>query len=81
MPKKFKKCSKKAFCSSLVKRLQEPNARKKGLVPIQVMNMKTTEMSIIGVAYKMDARDKGVMINYCPWCGEKVLFEDEFKQE
>ena len=35
-------------------------------------------IQIKGALYKQDAKDKGLMLNYCPWCGEKI---DWFNQK
>lgn len=47
----------------------EANAHRKGFVQIVATNVNTHEDRVIGVAFKRSSRDRGVMINHCPWCG------------
>lgn len=35
-------------------------------------------MSVDGVYYKTSAKDRGLMLNHCPWCGESLEW---FKNE
>lgn len=64
------------FCTAMDKYLDyNPNARKKGLVLIQVTSLKTGKERVLGVAFKGDPRDNGVLLNMCPWCGEGLLGE------
>jgi hypothetical protein len=54
-----------------------PNARVKGLVVVQTVNLDEFndgefQQRVLGVAYKRGAQDKGVMLNSCPWCGESL---------
>jgi hypothetical protein len=32
-----------------------------------------------GAAYFRTATDKGLLLNYCPWCGEKILNPEGYK--
>jgi len=61
------------ICASLEDKVQLANEHKKGLVCVVIFNMKTGNDKFIGVAYKEDANDNGVMLNYCPWCGKNIL--------
>ena len=47
------------------------NAERKGLVPIVTTRLtgQKIKRTHIGVSYKPSAKDPGVMLNRCPWCG------------
>ena len=63
-------CNAEAWCDSMDTRLADrPNANAKGLTIIRVVGLKTHKTRIIGVAYKRGAADRGLMLNFCPWCG------------
>lgn len=66
----MKKCNETEMCEALSERIEEANARRKGLVPIYVTNMKTDVTRFLGVAYKKDRTDNGLMLNVCPFCTE-----------
>jgi len=38
------------------------------------MDTTTFEEEFVGVVYKTNAKDKGLMLNVCPWCGGSVRF-------
>jgi hypothetical protein len=50
----------------------ESNERRSGVSVIQVMDFKTGDLRIIGVAARRSARDRPVMFNVCPFCGEPL---------
>lgn len=63
-----------SFCDSLVDKLSpEPNAHKKGFTVIVISDLAKDEHRTVGVAYKKSSTDRGSMLNYCPYCGEKIL--------
>lgn len=69
------KCSRQGWCRRLDERLApEANAHAKGLTTVVVTTLSTGEDRCIGIAYKLDARDNGMMVNFCPWCGEDIQF-------
>jgi hypothetical protein len=77
--KRNEKCKKGKLCGDLacLVRPFEKNARGFVLVSqikISQLNKKQIGLKdhINGVGYKADARDNGVMLNYCPFCGEKI---------
>lgn len=73
-----KKCSRKAFCTSLVNKLEPANAiGRKGLTVIIATNFTTQKDRTLGVAYKKSATDRGTMLNFCPCCGEQITFWDK----
>lgn len=71
---KWQKCTPEQWCKAMASRLNESNARKKGLTAIVVTNFRTMEERIVGVALKTSAADPGLMLNVCPWCRESILW-------
>lgn len=65
----MKKCSKKGFCGA-VEKLVEFDVRKKTISINQYMNIKTDKL-----IHRMVFRyaDGIVALNFCPWCGSKVI--------
>jgi len=68
------KCSQKGWCRHMRTRLQDANVRKKGL-SLLVVSSDDKDNRVIGVVYKTDAHDRGMMLNVCPWCAEPILWE------
>ena len=60
------------FCESLSDRLNESNARGKGLSTYETFDMERDVYTMQGVVYKTSQKDKGLMLNHCPWCGESL---------
>ena len=64
---------KRDLCETLSDRLnQESNAHKKGFTTIVIFSSRTRKFKTIGVAYKKNSKDEGVMLNFCPFCGESL---------
>jgi hypothetical protein len=58
------------YCRTLNDRMAPlANATHKGFSQLLVTNENTDERTVIGVYYKLDFKDKGLMLNVCPWCG------------
>lgn len=72
------KCSKEnGFCKTLEERLEMACHHGKGLIPVSVIRGLDTpkhEIECIGVKYATSSKDKGVMLNFCPFCGEKIAW-------
>jgi len=61
------------WCEGMNENLDQlANAHKRGLTTIVLMNRKTGKDRLAGVAYRKGPNDKGLMLNYCPWCGEPI---------
>lgn len=74
----MKKCSKKEWCLLMERALEpEANSHKKGLSILVVTNILTNKDRVVGVVFKKAAADRGIMLNACPWCGEKILWEKD----
>lgn len=67
----FQKCDGRAvICSTLDRRLG--NSYSKGLVLQPVINLKTGADCDPILLYKTSTRDRGLILNLCPWCGQKL---------
>lgn len=64
-----KECSVGVLCSSLDKRVDGVNENRKGFSLMITTNGITGKRTKIGVVYKTSAKDCGVIINHCPFCG------------
>lgn len=82
--KEYHKCNREdGFCNTLRERLKSCNDTGYGMFELQVLDLFEKEASCrtIGVNYKLTAKDRGVMFNYCPYCGEKIdWFRDGRKE-
>lgn len=52
----------------------ESNEHRASVYVVQGMNMRTGDSTIIGVAARRSAKDRGVLFNCCPYCGSKLDF-------
>ena len=70
------------WCNAMRQRL-EPLANEgyKGLIQINLSNFKTRNTTCLGIKYKLNAKDKGLLLNKCPWCGEKIINGHLMKRE
>ena len=75
------KCNKKKFCRSMQDRIQGENCRLKGLDTLVLMSTKDFKRSVAGVVYKKTASDKGLMLNFCPWCGAPIEWVSKKNEE
>ncbi len=70
------------WCNGMNKKLHpEANAKVKGLIQVNLFNFTTGKESCLGVVYKSDIHDKGLILNLCPWCGEGILNQGKLKQK
>jgi hypothetical protein len=65
------KCGSEVMCSPLAERVQ-PGYHAKGLNCAEVMNMASGKISGFLVMYKTSSKDKGLVLNFCPWCGAEI---------
>lgn len=69
----YNKCNSiDGFCKSLNDRMDMLGHRGKGIQPLMVMTKSYTRMETRGAMYKTDAKDRGLMFNFCPFCGESL---------
>lgn len=68
---KYHKCDgRSVICPTLGKRLGDPHH--KGLSLQRIMNFKTGADCDPLLVYKTTPKDPGLVLNFCPWCGEKL---------
>jgi uncharacterized protein (DUF1015 family) len=65
------KCSKTSYCDILSNYIQDHN--NKGIVNLDVTNYINGEIRHLGLAYKKSTKDQGIMLNFCPFCGERIF--------
>lgn len=71
------RCSKRkrTFCRRLDQMLApEANVKQKGLSVMVVTKWQTSESRAVGVVYRTGAKDRGLMVNFCPWCGASLAW-------
>lgn len=61
------KCSEAGMCQTMLDKVSGNDG--KGLVAFHTANPDTHTDRFLGVAYKTSAKDRGLMLNVCPWCG------------
>jgi hypothetical protein len=57
--------------------VQLADGRYKGLQHFLLFNIKTGKSRYAGIVYRKKANDKGIMLNFCPWCGAEIQFWKE----
>lgn len=62
-------CSAHDWCVALDKVMTEAN--RKGINPVVVTKLSTGRSRVAGVAFKQTNQDRGVMLNFCPFCGTR----------
>ena len=73
------RCSLKRCCPTMVRNINHKSRR--GLNGVTVINTRTGETRDIGIRYCLTGKsnDKGVMLNFCPWCGESLQWWESSK--
>lgn len=62
----MKKCDQDGCCEHLAKRITDKN---RGFRAVHAVKLDGKPSRFVGVAYKMNADDRGLMLNWCPFCG------------
>jgi hypothetical protein len=80
-----KKCDDIGMCQFLEERLVDRG--QKGFVPLHTLSIDDSapkaEMQWRGVAYHKSSKDRGLLLNYCPFCGGRpgdLSHRDEAKK-
>jgi len=72
----YHKCDReKGFCPTMAARAEPVGqGARHGLIQMAVMDFSAKPITTrgIGIMFKMNAKDKGIMLNYCPWCGGRL---------
>jgi hypothetical protein len=75
------------FCPLMDERVKFPGEKGYGFFAFVVVNYcdpenKQSREEVQGVMYKSDQKDRGLMMNCCPFCGAKIdWFRDKKEQE
>lgn len=65
-------CGTDSICNALDSLIEGANFEtSKGFCTVHVINTSSDKIRLFGVAYKRRKADKGVMLNFCPFCGQK----------
>jgi len=59
----------------MTKRLIEPNSDRAGMSVLILLNVKTGVERAVGVMFKADRKDRGLLLNVCPWCTRPIVFD------
>ena len=68
------KCTKAGWCPGLERVFTEAN--RKGINPVVTTKL-SGSVQVIGVAYKTKESDRGVMLNFCPFCGADISYKSQ----
>jgi hypothetical protein len=78
MSDEYHKCDRKSYCKTMLDRSESVGNAKSGLIRMSAMDMSGTvgNASIIpiGITHKINTKDRGLMLNNCPWCGNSIDF-------
>jgi len=83
----YHKCNKEqGFCKTFVDRMEMACFHGKGFVPLTAIDGSAIvgngmAIKTLGMMYKTSATDRGLMLNYCPFCGEKIDWFREGREE
>lgn len=72
----YKKCEGPAgpYCKTLSDRFADGRT---GLSVFAVTSIRTRVRRVVGVVHRLDAKDVGLMLNRCPWCGANIEPEEK----
>jgi hypothetical protein len=81
MGREIKKCVLPRFCVFMEKALDDTlaNERRRGLTVVEVTKISTMKTRVLCVAYKKGARDPGIALNFCPFCGGDIAPKSKTK--
>lgn len=69
----YKKCKIGEFCFHL--KNQFGNIHGKGISLMVLTNIKTMKESARYARYRSSSKDRGIVFNFCPFCGERICEE------
>ena len=77
-PGNVRLCSRLQWCSgmSLALRGVPENHEGKGLSVSRGWLGEEEHARVIGITYRAKAKDMGVILNFCPWCGMRIRFDE-----
>lgn len=62
------------WCSPMGERISDT---KTGFNTVTTINLRSGKTRLIGIVYRRNAKDRGLMLNVCPWCGSDLQFFNE----
>lgn len=76
-----RKCSRLQWCAGMSMALQDvpENFEGKGLSVSRGWLGTEEHPRRLGVSYRAKARDTGIVLNFCPWCGVRIRFDEVAK--
>ena len=74
MTTKVEKCCRESFCVHMRTRMNGRfnSATAKGMSALELIDVKTGTTSVGGLVWKNDEKDRGLLLNFCPWCGVRI---------
>lgn len=79
MAEEYKKCDGRAIvCPPLGRRLGDGHV--KGFNALQIIDMRTGEDLTPVLVYKLSPWDKGLVLNFCPFCGSELNLDYQLKE-
>lgn len=67
----MKKCSETNMCDFLSERITGLASGGKGFNALYSLETESKKQYFVGVVYRLNKKDKGLMLNFCPFCGCK----------
>lgn len=67
-PPKTLRCTKTKYCDSITER-SSGTAHKKGLSILNILHIPSGKIRVRIAMYKVSSTDRGLVLNFCPWCG------------
>lgn len=65
-PAQEKYCGEDSLCQSMESRIGGEHT--KGLSIASTINLTSGQVRMLGVVYKKNPKDNGLLLNVCPWC-------------
>jgi hypothetical protein len=70
----FRTCNPDDYCTMLKKYLrQDDGTRHKGLAVYEMADATDPDWSGTAIVYHASHRDKGIILNFCPFCGARIF--------
>ena len=68
---KYRKCSKNGFCKTMREK-SSVYPGQKGIRIHHITYLPTMKLAYAFAAYHISAKDIGLALNFCPWCGGNI---------
>jgi hypothetical protein len=77
MGKKIATCTEKAWCPGMSRSMEFSG---KGLRTLTLADMKANDARRVATLFSGDFKKRGIIINYCPFCGTNLKGIHEFRE-